>query len=179
VARISKKQPYLNHDARGGFDVIAVRAIEQIRLDMDTLRNSRSAGQAAPGAIHALRKICEGEDFDMGIHREEVEEWREDVRAWLRRVNRWIPAAVRKSYAANIEADFKIILKAAIAQKTPFFQPAMRTITVPVLNAETLAAAVHAANEKNPLQLRKYLPLREEASLIDHLQNCITQLIES
>jgi hypothetical protein len=70
------------------FNAVVSAAVDKVRTTIGQLSTSRKADEYAPGAIHALRKLCEDEaDANLlGVYRPEVEEWRDCLFQWFDRV---------------------------------------------------------------------------------------------
>lgn len=123
------------------------------------LKRSRRADEQAPGSIHALRKLCDGEEamwqVRSHLHRSEVEEWREIYLAWLNRVNRWIPDNLREDFRQNAEDDFRVLLDlAGNASEDNWRKKSLeRSIKIVFETEEALNEAKKHADEKYPVQL--------------------------
>src|SRR5689334_5060357 len=121
-----------NENASIGFAVVIIGAVERVRDEMANLVTSRKADEYAPGALHALRKLCAGEPATGQIHRVEVEEWQATFFTWFQRVKKHFPANLAKRFQANAEEDFRTILKCADEMPESFWRQEALKRHVPI-----------------------------------------------
>jgi len=142
-----------------------------VREQIASLATSRKADEWAPGAIHALRKLCEGERESGQIHRLEVEEWQATFFAWFERVKKHFPPKLVKKFQANAEDDFRTILKCADGLPEYYWrsEAPKRHIQVSFKNEAALDAARDAAEEKYPVDLG--------SALHNYLESCVKELV--
>src|SRR5688572_2647244 len=123
MSKIYSVQLHGNENASIMFGAALAGGVQRVREHIDDLATSRKADEWAPGAIHALRKLCEGEDESGQIHRIEVEEWQATFFAWFARVKKHFPSKLVKKFQANAEDDFRTILKCATEMPEYFWRP--------------------------------------------------------
>ncbi len=172
MARIFSSELHRNENASIEFGGAIVRAVRAVRQGISVLAKSRKADEYAPGAIHALRKLCEGEGQSSHIYRLEVEEWKDFFFAWLNRVKRWFPDGYADEYEKNAEDDFRVILECANEMPEYFWRNEVdkRHIRVAFKNDKDLDAARKAAEEKFPVQLG--------SALHEYIDRCIATLVD-
>ncbi len=172
MAKIFSADLHCNENASIEFGAAIVGAVQNVRQSIAILANSRKADEYAPGAIHALRKLCAGEGKSSHIHRLEVEEWHETFLAWFSRVKRWFPKELVEEFRANAEADFRILLKCASDTPESFWRKdvSARHIQISFPSDAALKAAREAADQKHPVKLG--------SALHKYLEVCVSQLID-
>ena len=160
-----------NDNASVSFGANIVGAVWEVRKTIANLATSRKADEYAPGAIHALRKLCEGEGKDLSIPRQEAEEWQACFMAWYQRVKRHFSEVAARDFLANAEDDFRVILECS--SKMPEFMwrkdVDKRFIMVPFENQAARDAADTAADEKHPVKLG--------SALQEYLKRCVAELV--
>lgn len=171
MSKIYSAQLHGNENAGIEFGAALVGAVQSVREQIAALTTSRKADEYAPGAIHALRKLCEGEHESGQIHRAEVEEWQATFFAWFARVKKHFPATLAKKFQANAEDDFRTILKCATRMPDSYWrdEAPKRHIQVSFANAAALDAARDAAEEKHPVDLG--------SALHKYLETCVAELV--
>ena len=173
MATIYSSDLHRNENASITFGAAIVGAVWNVRSSISDLAHSRKADEYAPGAIHALRKLCEGEsEMDCGhIHRQEVEEWRSTFRAWFDRVKRLFPAKLAKKFLANAEDDFRAILACSVEMPESYWRGSVdeRHIQITFKNDNALKAARSAAEAKHPVKLG--------SALHKYIEACIDTLV--
>jgi hypothetical protein len=171
MSKISSAQLHGNENAAIMFGAALAGAVQDVRAHIADLATSRKADEWAPGAIHALRKLCEGERESGQIHRGEVEEWQATFFAWFQRVKKRFPATLAQKFQANAEDDFRTILKCATGMPEYFWRPDVhkRHIQISFENAAALQAARDAAEEKHPVDLG--------SALHKYLESCVAELV--
>lgn len=159
MAKISSSELHRNDESSSAFAVCILTLRDWVRMHVAFLAKSRRADEQAPGSIHALRKLCDGEDemwqVRSYLHRTEVEEWRDIFFAWLKRVNRWIPEHLREDLRLNAEEDFEVLLDlAGNAQEHSWRKESLeRSIKISFDSEQALQEAKNRADEKHPVQL--------------------------
>jgi hypothetical protein len=165
--------PHLHGNENAGieFGAAIAGAVQSVREQVASLANSRKADEYAPGAIHALRKLCDGEQESGQIHRLEVEEWQAVFFAWFGRVKRHFPPQLVKKFQANAEDDFRTILKCASPMPEYFWRSEVpkRQIKISFENTAALDAAREAADQKHPVDLG--------SALHKYLESCVAELV--
>jgi hypothetical protein len=161
--------PYRNENADISFSAGIVLAVQLVRAHVAILPTRDEVNEYAPGAIHALRKLCEGERPSGHIYKVEVEEWRDLTLQWLDRVEEKIPPNLRAEYRAHLEEDFRVILTAAGGMLFSRREANMRYLPVPFDSEEALRAARAAAERKHPVRLG--------SALHEYLKECIRKLL--
>jgi hypothetical protein len=172
MASIFSSDLHRNENASITFGGAILGVVWDVRSDIANLAKSRKADEYAPGAIHALRKLCEGEDSDCGqIYRLEVEEWHATFLAWFERVKRFFPAQHAKKFLANAEDDFRVILESSVKMPESYWRDDVdkRRIKITFKNEEALDAAQLAAEEKHPVDLGN--------ALHEYIGACIRRLV--
>jgi hypothetical protein len=171
MSKIHSAELHGNENASIEFGAAMVGAVQSVRESIAALATSRKADEYAPGAIHALRKLCEGEQASGQIHRVEVEEWQATFFAWFERVKKHFPAKLAKPFQANAEDDFRTILKCATKMPESFWRNEVpkRHIQIAFKDAAALEAARDAAEEKHPVDLG--------SALHKYLESCIKELV--
>lgn len=173
MASIYSSDLHGNENASITFSAAILGAVWKVRSSIPHLAHSRKADEYAPGAIHALRKLCEGEGEKVcgHIHRQEVEEWRSTFRAWFDLVKRLFPAKLAKKFLANAEDDFQAILACSVQMPESFWRNSVdeRHIQITFKNDNALEAARSAAEEKHPVKLG--------SALHKYIQSCIDTLV--
>lgn len=171
MSKIYSAELHGNENASIQFGAAIVGAVQSVRQGMANLETSRKADEYAPGAIHALRKLCEGEKESGHIHRIEVEEWQASFFAWFNRVKKHFPDKLAKKFQTNAEDDFRAILKCATEMPESYWRREVpkRHIQLSFENDAALKAARHAAEEKHPVDLG--------SALHKYLQSCIAELM--
>jgi hypothetical protein len=170
MSKIYSAQLHGNENAGIEFNVVILKALQVVRDQMAELATSRKADEYAPGAIHALRKLCEGEK-EPGIHRLEVEEWEATFFAWFERVKKHFPAGLRNKFLANAKADFLALLKCADEMPEYFWREDIekRHVQIEFKDEAALEAARDAAEKKHPVDLG--------SALQKYLESCIAKLV--
>lgn len=171
MSKIYSPQLHGNENASIEFGAAIVGAVQSVREQIASLETSRKADEYAPGAIHALRKLCEGEGESGHIHRVEVEEWQATFFAWFQRVKKHFSASLAKKFQANAEDDFRTILKCADGLPEYYWRKdaTKRHIQVSFPNEASLEAAIDAADEKHPVDLG--------SALHKYLESCVAELV--
>lgn len=171
MARIHTSDLHGNENASITFAAAILGAVWDVRSSIANLARSRKADEYAPGAIHALGKLCEGEKECGHICRQEVEEWHSTFLAWFDRVKRLFPAQLAKKFLANAEADFQAILACSVQMGDSFWRKSAdeRHIRITFKNDHALKAARSAAEEKHPVELG--------SALHKYLTACIDTLV--
>jgi hypothetical protein len=171
MSKIYSAQLHGNENAGIEFGAAIVGAVQSVREQIAALETSRIADEWAPGAIHALRKLCEGEAESGQIHRVEVEEWQATFFAWFERVKKHFPPKLVKKFQANAEDDFRTILKCATGMPEYFWRPDVpkRYVQISFKNEAALDAARDAAEEKYPVDLG--------SALHKYLESCVAELV--
>jgi hypothetical protein len=164
-------KPHLNDRASLSFGATIIGAVQDVRKDIAILAKRQDISESAPGAIHALRKLCEGEEASLSIHEEEVLRWRETIFQWWDAVADEIPRGVREEYCASLEDDFRVILASAGGSPVMFSprEADVRYIQVPFDSDEALAQARSAADRQ--------FPVRRGSALHEYLKECIHKLV--
>jgi hypothetical protein len=164
-------EPYRNEDADISFGAAIVGAIQAIRQDITMLAERDEVDEYAPGSIHVLHKLCEGEDRSLHIHEQEVLEWRETMCHWLDRVEASIPRKLRAEFRLKLEEDFRVILASAGGSPVLFSREEANTryLPVPSESDEALRKAKAAADRKYPDELG--------SALHKYLEECIRKLL--
>lgn len=161
--------PYRNENADISFSAGIGRAVQLVREHVAILPTRDEVNEYAPGAIHALRKLCEGERPSGHIYAVEVEEWRDVTRRWLDRVETMIPPNLQAQYRAHLEDDFRVILAAAGGVLFSRREASVRYLPVPFESDEALRAARAAAESKHPVRLG--------SALHEYLKECVRELL--
>jgi hypothetical protein len=171
MSKIHSAELHRNENASILFGAALVGGVQHVRAHIAHLATSRKADEWAPGAIHALRKLCDGEKESGQIHRIEVEEWQATFFAWFARVKKHFPANVAKKFQANAEDDFRTILKCATEMPEGFWRDEVpkRHIQISFKTYEALEAARDAAEEKHPVDLG--------SALHKYLESCVAELV--
>jgi hypothetical protein len=171
MSRIYSADLHGNENASIEFGAAIARAVQGVRAQIDTLATSRKADEYAPGAIHALRKLCEGEDTSGQIHQVEVEQWHATFAAWFQRVKKHFSATLAKKFQANAEDDFRTILKCACRLPDNLWRNDLpkRYTQISFPNDAALDAARDAADEKHPVELG--------SALHKYLEACVADLV--
>src|SRR6478736_6487636 len=155
MGKIYSSELHRNENADICFGATIGGCVDNVRRHIVNLGTSKKVDEWAPGYIHALRKLCEGERECRHVYTAEVEEWRATFLSWFERVKRHFPAAHAKKFLANAESDFKVIV--AASQAWPEFlwrqQSQERRISISFANEAALDAARAAAEEKHPVRL--------------------------
>jgi hypothetical protein len=164
-------EPYRNENADISFGAALVGAVQAIRQDIATLAERKEVDEYAPGSLHALRKLCEGEERSLHIHKQEVMEWRETMFHWLDRVEASIPRKLRAEFRLKLEEDFRVILASAGGSPVLFSREEANTryLPVPFASDEALQKARAAADRKYPVELG--------SALHEYLEECIRKLL--
>ena len=172
MAKIFSSEIHLNDNASIQFGAAIVCAVRDVRQGIAQMAKSRKADEYAPGAIHALRKLCDGESGRGHIHRKEVEEWQACFLAWFKRVKRWIPDEYVDGFLANAKDDFRVILDCSDNMSEDFWRKEVdeRDIKITFKNDDALKAARKAADEKQPVQLG--------SALHKYIERCIATLVQ-
>lgn len=172
MARIVSSELHRNDNASLMFGTAIVAAVRNVRPLIAILAGSRKADEHAPGAIHALRKLCEGEGQSGSIYRQEVEEWKACFFKWFHRVKRWFPDEHADEFLANAEEDFRVILECSNEKPEYFWRSDVdeRHLSVTFENEQALDAARKAAEEKHPVELG--------SALHKYIEKCIAALVE-
>jgi hypothetical protein len=170
MSKIYSAELHGNENASIMFGAALAGAVQDVRAHIDDLATSRKADEWAPGAIHALRKLCEGEGESGQIYRTEVEQWQATFFAWFARVKKHFPAHLAKKFQANAEDDFRTILKCAGMRDNSWRREApKRHIQISFENYAALEAARDAADEKYPVDLG--------SALHKYLESCVAELV--
>lgn len=169
---IFNAEPYQNYNASISFGSEIVWAVQHVRQDIALMGRRTEVDEYAPGAIHVLRKLCEGEEKSGHIYEAEVLHWQATVFAWFDRVEKLIPPRLRMAYRANLEDDFRVILAAAGGALVLFSQREadMRYLPVPFESDAALTQARASADKKYPVRLG--------SALHEYLKACIRKLVE-
>ncbi len=61
MTKIISSKIHENDEASSAFAVSVMSQLEWVRMHVSFLKKSRKADEQAPGSIHALRKLCDGE----------------------------------------------------------------------------------------------------------------------
>lgn len=162
-------EPYRNENAAISFSAGIGRAVFLVREHVAILPTRDEVNEYAPGAIHALRKLCEGEAPSGHLHAVEVEHWRDLARNWLDRVEEQIPPDLRTDYRARLEDDFRVLLAAAGGIQFSQREADTRYLPVPFESDAALKAARAAAERKHPVRLG--------SALHEYLKECVRKLI--
>ncbi len=173
MAKIFSSELHRNENASIQFGGMIVVAVHNVRQSISYLAKSRKADEYAPGAIHVLRKLCEGEGSSYGqIHRKEVEAWKTCFFAWFKRVERWFPDECVDDFLSNAEDDFRVILECSDNMPECLWRKKAdeRDIRITFRNDAALKAARKAADEKHPVQLG--------SALHEYIGRCIATLVE-
>lgn len=172
MAKIYSSKPHKNENAAIQFGAAIAGAVREVRQSISALVKSRKADEYAPGAIHALRKLCDGETSRGHIHRKEVEEWRACFLAWFKRVKRWIPDQYADEFLHNAQDDFRVILDCSDKMPEDLWRQDVdkRHIQVTFKNEAALKAARQAADEKHPVKLGN--------ALHKYLESCTQELVQ-
>lgn len=176
MARIVSGELHHNENSSIQFGAAIVAAVRQVRVTVALLADSRKADEYAPGALFALKQLCEGERDSARIgghiHRQEVEEWRTAFSAWFRRVQRHYLGDCAVEFQKNLDEAFRAILVCAGDMPDSFWRPqiAEREIAIKFPNKQALDAARQAADEKHPVHPGN--------ALSKYLQRCIATLVE-
>lgn len=154
------------------FGACVYGVLREVRKSIANLADSRQVDEYAPGAIHALRKLCEGESCG-SLARLELKEWEQTFFAWFDRVQKKLSPAVAKQFRAHAEEDFRILGKAAVDLPEYFWreQANERSILVTFESEEVLDAVRDAAEEKHPVDLGN--------ALHKYLEQCAADLLDS
>lgn len=171
MSKIHSAQLHGNENAGIEFGAAIAGAVQRVREQIAALKTSRKADEYAPGAIHALQKLCDGEDESGQIHRIEVEEWQATFFAWFQRVKKHFPPKLVKKFQANAEDDFRTILKCATGLPEYYWRSDVpkRHIQISFENEAVLDAARDAAEEKYPVDLG--------SALHKYLESCVAELV--
>jgi hypothetical protein len=157
------------------FKIAATGTMERIREDMENLPRLRKVDVLVAGSIHALRKLCDGEEpghlLDFRLYKSEVETWRETFFAWFNPVKGKFSPKTRKQFLANAEDDFRVLMDFASKDgRYPFKPPTERWIRVTFDDQEAKEIACKAAEVKHPVELGH--------ALSQYLDRCILELVE-
>ncbi|MEQ8791692.1 MAG: hypothetical protein RIC55_35845 [Pirellulaceae bacterium] len=173
MAKVSSGELHRNENAAIQFGAAIVVAVRNVRATMPQLISSRKADEYAPGALHALRKLCEGEGQCGHIHRQEVEEWRTCFLAWFNRVKRWFPKQYADPFLAHAQDDFRVLLACANDAPESFWREKSheRDIVVTLKTQQALDDARRAAQQQHPVELG--------SALHKYLERCIAGLLEA
>lgn len=171
MSKIFSAELHRNENASLMFGAALAGAVQHVRAHIADLATSRKADEWAPGAIHALRKLCEGEDQSGQIYRSEVEQWQATFFAWFERVQKYFPPKLVKKFQANAEDDFRTILRCASNMPDNYWrdEAPKRHIQISFENAAALEAARDAAEEKHPVDLG--------SALHTYLESCVAELV--
>ena len=155
MAKIVSGELHHNDNASIQFQSAIVLAVREVRKSFALLAASRKADEYAPGALHALRKLCDGERPSGHLHRQEVLEWQAGFAAWFRRVKKSFPVEFANQFQANLAEDFQAILSCSTEMPESFWRKEVdqRDIRITFANQEALNAARKAAEEKHPVPL--------------------------
>jgi hypothetical protein len=171
MSKINSSELHKNENGAICFGAAIVGVVWDVRENIANLADSKKADEWAPGAIHAQRKLCEGERQCGHVYTSEVEEWRAIFRAWFERVKRFFPATHAKKFLANAESDFKVILTASEPLPEYFWRKdsEQRHILIKFPNEAAREAACQAAEEKHPVDLG--------GALHTYLEKCANKLV--
>lgn len=171
MTKIFSSELHRNDNASTQFDVAIIMAVERVRQSIASLSKSRKADEYAPGAIHALRKLCDGEGRNLSIHQLEVEEWRDCFFAWFERVKKAFPKQHAARFQENAHDDFRAILECATNLSESFWRQkaAERSIQISFKTEADLTAARKAADEKYPVRLG--------GALHQYIERCVAELV--
>lgn len=171
MSKVYSAELHGNENASIEFGAAVLGAVQSVREQMAGLATSRKADEYAPGAIHALRKLCAGEKQVGCVYRTEVEEWQTTFFAWFARVKKHFPAKHVQKFQANAEDDFRTILKCAVKMPEYFWREEVpkRHIQISFADQAALDAARDAAEEKHPVDLG--------SALHEYLESCVAELV--
>lgn len=172
MSKIYSAEIHKNENASIIYGGLVINVIREIRTSVGALKDSKKADECAPGALHALRKLCEGEDRTFNASKAEVAEWNEVFFTWFNRVKRHIPEELREHFKENLTRDFEIISQHADDRPEWEWrkQSLERRLTLTLENESMLNAYGQAAEEKHPVKLGN--------ALHEYLKNCLTALID-
>lgn len=162
MTKITSPQLHRGDNADLQFGACVIGVIREVRRSMRALAESRRADEAAPGAIYALQKLCEGNDGS-NVFTQEAEQWQATFFAWLDRVQRHIPKEYVETYRANAEEAFRVILEASHYMPESLWrnEANQRHLLISFPNDEAFRHACDAADEQHPVKpghaLSKYL----------------------
>lgn len=174
MAKIYSDELHCNDNASIQFGSAILGAVGNVRRYVSILATSRKADEYAPGAIHVLRKLCDGEPHYLisELHRQEVEEWKTVFFQWFERVKRHFPEEYRDAFRANAEDDFRVILAYSGGKLGDFEwrkEAEERHIKISFKNETALEAARKAADEMYPVRLG--------SALHQYIDRCIAKLM--
>lgn len=173
MPKITTADLHQNDASSSAFSVCILSLLAWVRQYMATLEASRKADEQAPGSLHALRKLCDGESqmwqVRSYLHRSEIEEWQEIFFAWLNRVNRWIPKELQADFKKNAEDDFRVLLELAGNGSDASWRKKSleRSIKITFESDEALKKARKLADEKYPVKLGSALHKYIDAAIQD------------
>lgn len=170
MARILSSELHKNDRASSAFGFCVQSLLRSARFHAGELEKGKSADIGAPGSIHALAKVCDGESR-LHVPKEEIELWKKNFFGWLKRVERHFPPELLQAYQENAEADFNRILKGATSSPPSFWRAASleREFSITFPDEESLQRAHEAAKTHHPVQLG--IALRK------YLENCVESLV--
>jgi hypothetical protein len=159
MGKIFSGELHRNENAAMSFGGLIYDAVRSLRLYMSRLAGSRKADEGAPGALHALRKLCEGEKQCGGIHRVEVEEWKCCFDAWFTRVKRHFPAKFANEFSAKAADDFRVIFESADEQPEYFWRPWVKKRFHRIIfdSDDHFEKAMAASKEKHGIHFDEFL----------------------
>lgn len=168
--RSSSVELHKGDNASLAFEASVVALVDRVRESIGALRKSRKLNEWAPGALHALAKVCAGERQLVTLNRGEVEEWREVFFAWLERVEKKQDPLARAPYRESAESAFAAIVDASTDWPEHVWRDSSRErhIAVTFPNDEARMRARTVANERHPVALG--------SALHEYLRSCIEAL---
>ena len=171
MAKTYSAKMHGNENASIQFNACILNVLDHVREGVGNLVDSRKADEYALGAIHALRKLCDGERLSAPLARSEVKEWEETFWAWFERVQKKLDPKIAKQLRANAADDFRV-LNAAAADLPEYFwreDSLKRSIQITLPSGKQLQAAFSAAERKHPVSLG--------SALHNYLERCVAELI--
>ena len=170
MAKTYSAEMHRNENASIQFNACVIGVLNDVRQTVANLTDSRKADEYALGAIHALRKVCEGERECSSLPRAEVQEWEQVFWAWFERVQNKFTPAIAKKLRANADDDFRVLLLVAVDLPEYFWRKAslQRAVQVTFSTDKQLEAARRAAEKKYPVDLG--------SALHQYLERCAAEL---